>query len=219
MSPRPSSARPGSAIGLGGGHVMRRRAAQRCPEREICDGHHIADGGGLVAFNGIGTRTGAAHMNTRLAAAVLAFLVSGSSAQASMTLSSWQPAQKAAATTASTATTTSTPTTPSDAAPGKVQAPVSPRTVTKPNVDTPATSAATGRSAGSKRDKVEQAEDRDERSEESAPQKARRAQHAADATKGGDDDARNSRKRGLEKIGRILEAMHRMRPNFFARWR
>jgi hypothetical protein len=163
-------------------------------------------------------------MNTRLVAGVLALLVSGSSAHASMTLSSWQPAQKAAATTTST-TTTSTPTTtgtattPSAAAPGKAQAPVLPRTVTKPNVDTPAMSAATGRSAGSKRDKVEQAEDRDEHSEESALQKARRAQRAADATKGGDDDAKSSRKRGLEKIGRILEAMHRMRPNFFARWR
>ncbi|MGZ3289283.1 MAG: hypothetical protein ACXU89_22910, partial [Xanthobacteraceae bacterium] len=74
-------------------------------------------------------------------------------------------------------------------------------------------------SAGSKRDKIEQAEDRDERSEESAPHKARRVQRAADATKGDDDDARSSRKRGLEKIGRMLEAMHRMRPNFFARWR
>jgi hypothetical protein len=163
-------------------------------------------------------------MNTRLVGAVLAFLVSGSSAQASMTLSSWQPAQKAVATTTSTtttstATTTSTPPTPSDAAPGKARAPISPRTVTKPSVDTPAAAAATGRSAGTKRDKVEQAEDRDEHSEESAPQKARRAQRAADATKGGDDDARSSRKRGLEKIGRILEAMHRMRPNFFARWR
>ena len=163
-------------------------------------------------------------MNTRLVASVLALLVSGSSAHASMTLSSWQPAQKAAATTTSTATTTGTATPPSAAAPGKAQAPVLPRTVAKPNVDTPATSAATGRSAGSKRDKIEsdkieQADDGDERSEESTPYKARRAQRAADATKGGDDDARTSRKRGLEKIGRMLEAMHRMRPNFFARWR
>ena len=158
-------------------------------------------------------------MNTRLAAGVLAFLVSGSSAHASMTLSSWQPAQKAVATTTSTATTTGTATTPSEVAPGKAHAPVSPRTVAKPSVDTPATSTATGRSAGSKRDKIEQAEDRDERSEESAPRKARRVQRAADATKGDDDDARSSRKRGLEKIERMLEAMHRMRPNFFARWR
>ena len=158
-------------------------------------------------------------MNTRLVASVLALLVSGSSAHASMTLSSWQPAQKAAATTTSTVTTTGTATPPSDAAPGKAQAPVLPRTVAKPSVDTPATSAATGRSAGSKRDKIEQADDGDERSEESTPYKARRAQRAADATKGGDDDAMSSRKRGLEKIGRMLEAMHRMRPNFFARWR
>ena len=162
-------------------------------------------------------------MNTRLVAGVLAVLVSGSSAHASMTLSSWQPAQKAAATTTSTPTTgtpttTSTTTPPSDAAPGKAPTPVSPRTVTKPSVDTPATSAATGRSAGSKRGKIEQIDNGDERGEELVPSKARRAQRA-DATKGGDDDARSSRKRGLEKIGRILEAMHRMRPNFFARWR
>ena len=93
------------------------------------------------------------------------------------------------------------------------------RTVTKPNVDTPATSAATGRSAGSKRDKIEATNDGDERSEDSTAHKARRAQRTADATKGADDDASTSRKRGLEKIGRMLEAMHRMRPNFFARWR
>jgi hypothetical protein len=158
-------------------------------------------------------------MNTRFVVSVLALLVSGSSAHASMTLSSWQPAQKAAATITGTATTTSTATTPSNAAPGKAHAPVSPRTVTKPSVDTPATSAATGRSAGSKRDKIEQADDGDERSEEPAPYKTRRVQRAADATKGADDDARSSRKRGLENIGRVLEAMHRMRPNFFARWR
>jgi hypothetical protein len=169
-------------------------------------------------------------MNTPLAAAVLAFLVWGSSAQASMTLSSWQPAQKAAAPTASTPTTsttisTSPPTTPSmattpgDAAPGKARAPISPRTVTKPSADTLVAAAATGRSAGAKRGKVEQAEDRDEHSEDSPPQKARPAQRAADPTKGGDDGTKSSRKRGLEKIGRILEAMHRMRPNFFARWR
>jgi hypothetical protein len=158
-------------------------------------------------------------MNTRLVASVLALLVSGSSAQASMTLSSWQPAQKAAATITGTATTTSTATTPSGAAPGKAQAPISHRTVAKPSVDTPATSAATGRSAGSKRDKIEQTDDGDERSEEPAPYKTRRVQRAADATKGADDDARSSRKQGLEKIGRMLEAMHRMRPNFFARWR
>jgi hypothetical protein len=158
-------------------------------------------------------------MNTRLVASVLALLVSGSSAHASMTLSSWQPAQKAAATTTSTVTTPSTATTPSAAAPGKAQAPISPRTVAKPSVDTPATSAATGRSAGSKRDKIEQTDDGDERSEESTAYKTRRVQRAADATKGADDDARSSRKRGLEKIGRMLEAMHRMRPSFFARWR
>ena len=152
-------------------------------------------------------------MNTRLVASILALLVSGSCAHASMTLSSWQPAQKAAATTTSTATT------PSDAAPGHAHAPVSPRTVTKPSVDTPATSAATGRSAGSKRDKIEQTDNGDERGEESAAPKARRVQRAADATKGADDDASSSRKRSLEKIGRMLEAMHRMRPNFFARWR
>jgi hypothetical protein len=158
-------------------------------------------------------------MNTRLVAGVLALLVSGSSAHASMTLSSWQPAQKAVATTTTSATTTSTATTPSDAAAGKAQAPVSPRTVTKPSVETPATSAATGRSAGSKRDKIGQTDDGDERSEESAPNKGRRVQRAADATKGADADARSSRKQGLEKIGRMLEAMHRMRPSFFARWR
>jgi hypothetical protein len=158
-------------------------------------------------------------MNTRLVASVLALLVSGSSAHASMTLSSWQPAQKASATTTGSATSTSTATTPSNAAPGKAQAPVLPRTVTKPHVDTPAASAATGRSAGPKRDKIEQADDGDERSEDSTAYKTRRAQRAADATKGADDDARSSRKRGLEKIGRMLEAMHRMRPNFFARWR
>jgi hypothetical protein len=152
-------------------------------------------------------------MNTRLVAGVLALLVSGSSAHASMTLSSWQPAQKAAVTTTSTATA------PSEPAPGKAQAPISPRTVAKPSVDTPATSAATGRSAGSKRDKIEQTDDGDERSEESTAYKTRRVQRAADATKGADDDARSSRKRGLEKIGRMLEAMHRMRPSFFARWR
>src|SRR6185312_1610128 len=105
--------------------------------------------------------------------------------------------------TTGTPTTTSTTTPPSDAAPGKAPAPVSPRTVTKPSVDTPATSAATGRSAGSKRGKIEQTDNGDERSEESVPSKARRGQRA-DATKGGDDDARSSRKRGLEKIGRIL---------------
>jgi hypothetical protein len=158
-------------------------------------------------------------MNTRLVGSVLALLVSGSSAQASMTLSSWQPAQKAAATITGTATTTSTATTPSSAAPGKAQAPISHRTVAKPSVDTPATSAATSRSAGSKRDKIEQAGDGDERSEEPAAPKTRRVQRAADATKGAEDDARSSRKQGLEKIGRMLEAMHRMRPNFFARWR
>src|SRR3954453_12625980 len=121
-------------------------------ERENSDGDHIADDRGLVAFNGIGTPTGAPHMNTRLVASILALLVSGSAAHASMTLSSWQPAQKAAATTTSTATTTGTATTPSEVAPGKAHAPVSPRTVAKPSVDTPATSTATGRSAGSKRD-------------------------------------------------------------------
>ena len=157
-------------------------------------------------------------MNTRLVASVLALLVSGSSAHASMTLSSWQPAQKAAVTTTSTATAPSEPA-PSEPAPGKAQAPISPRTVAKPSVDTPATSAATGRSAGSKRDKIEQTDDGDERSEESTAYKTRRVQRAADATKGVDDDARSSRKRGLEKIGRMLEAMHRMRPSFFARWR
>jgi hypothetical protein len=136
-----------------------------------------------------------------------------------MTLSSWQPAQKAAATTTSTATSTSTATIPSDAAPGKAHAPVSPRTVTKPSVDTPATSAGTGQSAGSKRDKIEQADVGNTRSEELATQKARRGQRATDATKGTDDDAMSSRKRGLDKIGRMLEAMHRMRPNFFGRWR
>ena len=151
-------------------------------------------------------------MNSRLVAGVLALLVSGSSAHASMTLSSWQPAQKAPATTTSTATT------PSAAAPGKARAPVSPRTVTKSSVDTPAT-AATGGSAGSKRDKIEATNDGDERSEESAASKTRRAQRATDATRGADDDARSSRKRGLENIGRMLEAMHRMRPNFFSRWR
>jgi len=111
--------------------------------------------------------------------------------------------------------------TPSGAAPGKAQAPVLPRAVTKPGVfDRPATSAATGRSAsGSKRDKIEATNDGDERSEESAASKTRRAQRATDATRGADDDARSSRKRGLENIGRMLEAMHRMRPNFFARWR
>ena len=158
-------------------------------------------------------------MNTRLVASVLALLVSGSSAHASMTLSSWQPAQKAAATTTSTVTTTGTATPPSAAAPGKAQAPVLPRTVTKPSVDTPVTSAATGRSAAPKRSRIEQADDGDERSEDSTPYKARRTQRAADATRGGDDDAMTSRKRGLEKIGRMLEAMHRMRPSFFARWR
>jgi hypothetical protein len=102
--------------------------------------------------------------------------------------------------------------TPSGAAPGKAQAPVLPRAVTKPGVfDRPATSAATGRSAsGSKRDKIEATNDGDERSEESAASKTRRAQRATDATRGADDDARSSRKRGLENIGRMLEAMHRM---------
>src|SRR5690349_5172160 len=141
------------------GHVIRCGRRSRSRERENCDGDHIADDRGLVTLGTIGTRTGAPHVNTRLVAGVLALLVSGSSAQASMTLSSWQPVQKAAATTTSTATT------PSAAAPGKARAPVSPRTVTKSSVDTPAT-AATGGSAGSKRDKIEQAEDRDERSEE-----------------------------------------------------
>ncbi len=193
---------------------MRCRAAQRCSDHENCDGHHIADDRGLVAFNGIGTRTGGlSHEHTTCRRRPGASRV-GSSAHASMTLSSWQPAQKAAATTTTSATITSTPTTPSDAAPGKAQAPALPRTVAKPNVDTPATSAATGQSAGSKRDKTERTDDGDERSEESAAYKARRVQRAADPTKGTDDDARSSRKRGLEKIGRMLEAMHRMRPNF-----
>ena len=136
-----------------------------------------------------------------------------------MTLSSWQPAQKAVATTTTSATTTSTATTPSDAAAGKAQAPVSPRTVTKPSVDKPAAAAGTGQSAGSKRDKIEQADVGNERSEELTTPKARRGQRATDATKGTDDDAMSSRKRGLDKIGRMLEAMHRMRPNFFGRWR
>jgi hypothetical protein len=117
-------------------------------------------------------------MNTRLVAGVLALLVSGSSAHASMTLSSWQPAQKAAVTTTSTATA------PSEPAPGKAQAPISPRTVAKPSVDTPATSAATGRSAGSKRDKIEQTDDGDERSEED------RVQDATGAARGGRDQRR-----------------------------
>jgi hypothetical protein len=151
-----------------------------------------------------------------------------------MTLSSWQPAQKAAATTTSTPTTPNTATTPgtamtpstamtpTGAAPGKAQAPVSSRAVTKPGVvvDRPATSAATSRSAsGSKRDKIEATNDGDERSEESTGPKTRRAQRATDATRGADDDSRSARKRGLENIGRMLEAMHRMRPNFFSRWR
>ena len=131
-----------------------------------------------------------------------------------MTLSSWQPAQKAAATT-----TTSTATAPSDAIPGKTPAPVSSRTVTKPGIEMPAATATISGSVGSPRGKVEQAVERDERIEEASPPKARRGQRAADAIKGGDDDARSARKRGLEKIGRMLEAMHRMRPNFFARWR
>lgn len=129
-----------------------------------------------------------------------------------MTLSSWQPAQKAA-------TTTGTATAPSDATPGKTPAPVSAVKVTKPSVDTPAASGATSRAGDFKRAKVEQAKERDERSEEAAPPRARLAQRAADATRGDDDDIRSSRKRGIEKIGRMLEAMHRMRPNFFARWR
>ena len=189
------------------------RAAQPIRERENCDGDHIADNRGLVKLGAIGTRMGAPHVNTRLVAGVLTLLVSASSAQASMTLSSWQPDQTAAATTTSTAMA------PSATAPGKARVPVSPRTATKPSVNTPATAAATGGSAGSKRDKIEQAEDRDARSEGAASHKARRVQRAADATKGDDDDARSSRKRGLEKIERMLEAMHRMRPNFFARWR
>ena len=80
---------------------------------------------------------------------------------------------------------------PSATAPGKARVPVSPRTATKPSVNTPATAAATGGSAGSKRDKIEQAEDRDARSEGAASHKARRVQRAADATKGDDDDARS----------------------------
>jgi hypothetical protein len=188
-------------------------------KRENCDGDHIADDRGLVALNGIGTPMGGPSHEHTTCRQHPGASVSGSSAHASMTLSSWQPAQKAATTTTSTATSTSTATPPSDAAPGKAQAPVLPRTVTKPNVDTPATSAATGRSAGSKRDKIEATNDGDERSGDSTAHKARRSQRAPDATKGADDDASTSRKRGLEKIGRMLEAMHRMRPNFFARWR
>jgi hypothetical protein len=75
------------------------------------------------------------------------------------------------------------------------------------------------RSAARKRGKTEQAENRDERGEDAAANKARRAQRTADESKGDDDDARPSRKRGLEKIERILGLMHGMRPNFFARWR
>src|SRR6478609_6051950 len=102
--------------------IGRYQTAQRRPERENCDGHHIAYDRGLLPFSSIGTRSGAPHMNTRLVAGVLALLVSGSSAHASMTLSSWQPAQKAASTTTGTATSTSTATIPSDAAPGKAHA-------------------------------------------------------------------------------------------------
>lgn len=125
-----------------------------------------------------------------------------------------EPGQPASAPTSSA---TTIPTTPSDA--GKASAPVAPSTVTKPTVDTPRAVSTTDRSAARKRGKTEQAENRDERGEDSIPNKARRAQRTPDEGKGDDDDARPSRKRGLEKIERILGLMHGMRPNFFARWR
>jgi hypothetical protein len=165
-------------------------------------------------------------MRRLLIASVLAVLVFGSSAQASMSLASRQPVQPVAATTISTTTTpgstpsNSTPSnaTPSDSAPGKADARVAPTTVTKPGVDTPRAGNATDRSAGSKRRKTEQAEDRDERSEELSPRNARRAQREVAETKGG-DDVGNPRKRGLEKIERMLELVRGMRPSLFARWR
>ena len=153
-------------------------------------------------------------MNMVLIASVSALLVMGSSAQGSMTLASRHTVQPASAATNSAATI---PTTPSDA--GKTSAPVAPSTATKPSVDTPSAVSTTDRSAARKRGKTEQAENRDERGEDSAANKARRAQRTADESKGDDDDAKPSRKRGLEKIERILGLMHGMRPNFFARWR
>ena len=188
-------------------------------ERENCDGDHIADDRGLVAFNGIGTPTGGpSHEHTTCRQHP------GASGVGVIRARIDDPFQLAAGSEGGCddnqhGDINKHGDNPSDAAPGKAQAPVLPRTVTKPNVDTPATSAATGRSAGSKRDKIEATNGGDERSEESTAHKARRAQRAPDATKGADDDASTSRKRGLEKIGRMLEAMHRMRPNFFARWR
>jgi hypothetical protein len=153
-------------------------------------------------------------MNRVLIASVFALLVMGSAAQASMSLASRQAVQPASAPTSSA---TTIPTTPSDA--GKASAPVAPSAVTKPTVDTPRAVSTTDRSAARKRGKTEQAENRDERGEDSTPNKARRAQRTPDESKGDDDDARPSRKRGLEKIERILGLMHGMRPNFFARWR
>jgi hypothetical protein len=153
-------------------------------------------------------------MNSVLIASVSALLVMGSSAQASMSLASRQAVQPASAPTSSA---TTIPTTPSDA--GKASAPVAPSTATKPSIDTPRAVSTTDRSAARKRGKTEQAENRDEHGEDSVPSKARRAQRTADEGKGDDDDAKPSRKRGLEKIERILGLMHGMRPNFFARWR
>ena len=136
-------------------------------ERENCDGDHIADDRGLVASDGIGTRTGGpSHEHTTCRRRP------GASGVGVIRARIDDPFQLAAGSEGGCddnqhGDNNSTATTPSDAAPGKAQAPVSPRTVTKPSVDTPATSAATGRSAGSKRDKIEQADDGDERSEES----------------------------------------------------
>jgi hypothetical protein len=167
-------------------------------------------------------------MNRLLIASVLALLVLGSSAQASMSLASRQPVQPTFPTASGSTIATPSNATPSDpipsdakpsdTAPSKTDARVAPTTVTKPGVDTPRAANATDRSAGSKGRKTGQAEDRDERSEELSPRNARRAQRAADETKG-DDDVRNPRKRGLEKIERMLELVRGMRPNLFARWR
>jgi hypothetical protein len=153
-------------------------------------------------------------MNRVLIASVFELLVMGSAAQASMSVASRQAVQPASAPTSSA---TTIPTTPSDA--GKASAPVAPSTVTKPTVDTPRAVSTTDRSAARKRGKTEHAENRYERGEDSIPNKARRAQRTPDEGKGDDDDARPSRKRGLEKIERILGLMHGMRPNFFSRWR
>jgi hypothetical protein len=149
-----------------------------------------------------------------LIATAAAHFLLASSAHASMSLSSWQPVQPAAKMISSPATT------PGDVTPAKASTPVTTGpAITKPSADKSRAAGATGRPAGTKRPKAVQAEDGDEHGEELAAHKARPVQRAASAREDDDNDVRGQRKRGLDKIERILHLVHGMRPNFFARWR